>query len=278
MTRAKRAQGAQTHPKRRRRAWILAASAVVLTLVTAVQLGSAAVVQVGNLRITLLSQVIPYKLPRQGTAPIAVLVSGHVDAVKGGVPDQLRDLTVKVNRHAILQSRGLPVCPFARIQPASTASALRKCGPAVIGSGQFWAQIVLPEQGTYPTQGRVLIFNGRLKGHPALLAHIYTSHPFTSSFVIPFTMRQLGGRGVYGTELVASLPRALGEWGYVDRIKLTLRRQYRFRGQRLSYFSAGCPALPSANRASYRLAFATFGFSHGRRIGVEVTKSCGVVK
>lgn len=39
-------------------AWVAAASA------------SAAVVQQGNLRITLLSQAMPYKLPRTGTAPI----------------------------------------------------------------------------------------------------------------------------------------------------------------------------------------------------------------
>ena len=48
----------------------------------------------------------------------------------------------------------------------------------MVGSGQFWAQIVLPEQGAYRTRGRLLIFNGRIHGHPALLAHIFTSHPF----------------------------------------------------------------------------------------------------
>ena len=254
-------------------------SALLLALgaLAAANLSPAAVVQAGNLRITLLSQVQPYKLPRQGTAPIAVFVSGHVAAVNGGVPDQLQRLAVKVNRRALLQSRGLPVCKVPEVQPSSTARALQECGPAVIGSGQFWARIVLPEQGAYPTQGRLLVFNGRQDGRPAVLAHIYTSHPFATSFVIPFTMRHLRS-GTYGTELVASLPEALGEWGYVDRIKLTLRRKYTYRGRQLSYFNAGCPAVAGAERASFRLAYATFFFSGGRRVGAEVNKSCGVTE
>jgi hypothetical protein len=259
---------------RRRLATLLAVLAP-LAVLAAANLSPAAVVQAGNLRITLLSQVQPYKLPRQGTAPIAVFVSGHVAAVNGGVPDQLQRLAVKVNRRALLQSRGLPICSVPEVQPSSTNRALRECGPALVGSGQFWAHIVLPEQGAYPTHGRLLVFNGRKGGRPAVLAHIYTSHPFATSFVIPFTMRYLRA-GTYGTELVASLPEALGEWGYVDRIKLTLRRKYTFHGRRLSYFNAGCPALPGSDRAAFHLAYATFSFSGGRRIGADVTKACGV--
>jgi hypothetical protein len=259
------------------RGWLGVAVALSLLALAQFATSPAAVVQAGDLRITLLSQVQPYKLPRQSTAPIAVFVSGHVAAVKGGVPDQLQSLAVKVNRRALLQSRGLPICKVPEVQPSSTSRALRECGPALIGSGQFWAHIVLPEQGSYPTQGRLLVFNGRLRGHPAILAHIYTSRPFSTSFVIPFTMRHLR-KGTYGTELLASLPEALGDWGFVDRIKLTLKRKYTYKGRRLSYFNAGCPALPGAERASFRLAFASFSFSGGRNVGVEVNKSCGVRK
>ena len=99
----------------------------------------------------------------------------------------------------------------------------------MIGSGQFWAHIILPGQDPYPTHGRLLIFNGRKHGHPVLLAHIFTSNPFATSFVIVFQIRHLA-HGTYGTQLSASLPQALGTWGYVDRIKFTLRRKYRYRG------------------------------------------------
>jgi hypothetical protein len=236
---------------------------------------SAEIAQSGNLRVFLFSQVQPYKLPRIGTSPISVFVAGRIAATTGGVPSQLQRLDILVNHHARFQSRGLARCSLAELQPSTTKEALDRCGPAVVGSGQFWAHIVLPEQGAYPTEGRLLVFNGTQHGHRVLLAHIYTSNPFSTSFVIPFHIHKVN-RGAYGTELSASLPEALGSWGYVDRIKLTLKRKYSFHGQRLSYFNAGCPAEAGIPRASYDLAFATFSFAAHRQIGVEVPKVCGV--
>jgi hypothetical protein len=144
----------------------------------------------------------------------------------------------------------------------------------LIGSGRFWASIVLPEQGSYPTHGRLLVFNGRLRGAPAILAHIYTRDPFDSSFVIAFRVRPVD-RGHYGIELTTSLPESLGEWGYVNRIKLTLKRRYRHRGRRLSYFNAGCPVLPGTGFTSFPMARATLDFAD-QRIAATVNKVCAV--
>jgi hypothetical protein len=224
---------------------------------------AAVVVQAGPLRISVLSQIMPYKLPRDKPAPIAVFVSGHLSSTVGGIPPQLQRLDIEVNRHGLLQSQGLPVCHPHQVQPATTARALAECGPALIGSGQFWAQIILPDQAPYPTKGRLLIFNGREHGKPVLLAQIYTNHPFNSAFLIDFSIRHIA-RGPYGTELSASLPQALGSWGYLNRIKLTLKRKYRYRGRPLSYFNAACPAPGAAKRAGFPLARAT------------VHKTCGV--
>jgi hypothetical protein len=240
-------------------------------------IATAATIQDGGLRITVLSQIKPYKLPRKGTAPIAVFVAGHLQSAAGGIPPQLQELTIEVNRHGLLQSRGLPVCRVEAIQPASTERALSQCGDALIGSGQFWANIVLPDQGAYRTHGRLLIFNGREKGRPVILTHIYTSHPFNSSFVIPFSIKHVS-KGPYGTELHASLPQALGDWGYLDRIKLTLKREYTFKGRRLSYFNAGCPATAGAKRASFPLAYAEFSFAGRKPLGATVNKTCGVAE
>jgi hypothetical protein len=255
----------------RRGAWLVAGTLIVLA---SASLASATTIQSGPLRITVYAQVSPWKLPRTGTAPISTLVSGHIEEPHGGIPPQLREMTIDLNRHAVLQSRGLPVCPIVRIQPSTSARALDECGAALIGSGRFWASIVLPEQGSYPTHGRLLIFNGRLHGRPAILAHIYTRDPFFSSFVVAFAISKID-RGPYGTELTASLPESLGEWGYVNRIKLTLKREYRFRGRTLSYFNAGCPAAEGTRIASYPLARARLGFA-GQDITATVGKTCGV--
>lgn len=257
-----------------RRGRALGLLAVAMTMTTSASLAQATTIQSGDLRITVLAQVVPFKLPRRGTAPISAFVSGHVSEPHGGIPPQLQKMTIDLNRHALLQSNGLPVCPTGRIQPSSSKRALAKCAGALIGSGQFWASIVLPEQGSYPTHGRLLIFNGRLHGRPAVLAHIFTQNPFDSSFVVAFSIRKVN-KGRYGAELTASLPEALGEWGYVDRIKLTLKREYAFKGKTLSYFNAGCPALPGTHLASYPLAKATLGFA-AETIAATVTKRCGV--
>ena len=77
-------------------------------LLACASLASAAVVQQGNLRITVLSQVQPYKLPREGTAPIAVFVAGHLQAPGGGIPAQLKKP----------DGQGQPPRPFAVEGPA----------------------------------------------------------------------------------------------------------------------------------------------------------------
>ncbi|MGC1166346.1 MAG: hypothetical protein WA862_09565 [Solirubrobacterales bacterium] len=238
---------------------------------------AAAVIQKENLRITVLSQIQPYKLPRTGTAPIAVFIAGHIAAPDGSVPPQLQKMTVKVNRHGLLQSKGLPTCSLAAVRASSTDRALAQCGDALVGSGRFWATIVLPDQRPYPTRGRLLVFNGKRAGSPVLFAHIFTQNPFATSFVITFGIKHID-KGPYGTELSASLPQALGSWGFVDRIKLTLRRKYTAGGEQRSYFNAGCPAPSGTMATSFPLAQASFSFSEGKQLTLGVQKSCRVAK
>ena len=254
----------------------LRVGAIAFALIAILTAGAlASVVQQGNLRVTVLSQVLPFKLPRDHDAPIAVFVSGHVQSVDGAVPPQLQRLQIEINRHGLLQSRGLPTCRIPQVRASSTQRALARCAPALIGSGQFWAHIVLPDQPAYPTRGRLLIFNGREGKQKLLIASIYATNPFSTSFVIPFRFTHLR-HGPYGTRLDASFPQALGNWGFVDRIKLTLRRRYQFAGRQLSYFNAACPALPGAITATYPLARVNFDFAGGSNIQAGVTKACRV--
>jgi len=246
-----------------------------MLLLSGATVAGAAVVQQGGLRITVLSQVQPYKLPRRGTAPVAIFVGGHLATPSGAIPPQLNRLTIDVNRHGLLQSRGLPVCPTGRLGSTTTEQALAACAPALVGSGQFWAHILLPGQRPYPTRGRMLIFNGRSQGHPALLVHIFTSNPFNASFVVIFGIEHIS-KGPYGTRLAATFTQALGEWGYVDRIKLTLKRKYRRQGRELSYFNAGCPAPAGTDRTAFPLAKVEFSFAGRPSLGATITKACAV--
>jgi hypothetical protein len=184
-------------------------------------------------------------------------------------------MVIRVNRHGLLRPRGIPTCTIKQIQPGTTSRALANCGDALVGSGRFWASVVLPEQRPYRTRGKLLVFNGKRHGSPVLFAHIFTTQPFNTSFVITFKIERTPG-GFFGTQLTADFPRALGSWGFVDRIKLTLRRKFVDHGKQRSYFNASCPAPPGARLTSFLLAKASFFFAEMKPVSLDVVKTCAV--
>jgi hypothetical protein len=248
---------------------------VCLALACAGSAALASVVQEGTLRVSITTQIKPFRLPRADPAPIDVFLAGHVSSTTGAVPPQLVGMTIYVNRHGVLDTGAVPVCPVAEITPTTTLRALERCGSSLIGSGHFWASVVLPEQGVYRTTGRLLAFNGLSHGRPAVLAQIYTTQPFPSSFVVPFAITHLA-KGRYGTRLSAELPEALGEWGFVNRIKMTIGREVMVGGKERSFLNASCPAPRGARTAAFPLALTDFSFAGGQSLHATVTKSCGV--
>jgi hypothetical protein len=255
-------------------------SAVLIATVLAVASGTVAdaeVVQEGNLRVSISTRLEPYKLPRIGSAPIKAFIAGHVFTANGQTPPQLERMDIDINRHGQIETEGLPVCRLSQIKATSTERAISSCGDALVGSGHFWASVVFNEEARpYHTTGRLLAFNGRKAGKPALLVHIYTTQPFPSAFVVTFTIKKIDD-GPYGTELSASLPQALGDWGFVNRIKMNIGRDYNFDGRERGYFEASCPAPKGARSAVFPLALANFAFQETQLSSI-VTKSCGVAE
>jgi DNA-binding beta-propeller fold protein YncE len=229
--------------------------------------------QEGSLRLAMSGRLAPKRLPRKGTAPIAVTVGGQISTTDESRPPQLKELRIEINRHGRLDYTGLPTCPYERIQPASTARALSACRSALVGEGSFEAEITLAGQAPYPTSGRLLVFNGLSRGKPVLFGQIYAPRPFATSFVIVFAIRKLRG-GTYGTELAAHLPRAMGSWGNLTAIEMRLSRRYTYRGKRRSYLSAGCPAPEGFGRVVFPLARASFGFAGGTTLSSTLQRSC----
>lgn len=234
-----------------------------------------AIDQKGNLRVAVDGDFAPQALPRNGEAPISVQVGGRIFTVDGGELPQLKTMRIEFNRSGHMQVAGLPTCSGAKIRIASSVRALRACRPALLGTGSFEANVVLAGQEPYATKGRLLLFNTRSKGRPALIGHIYAAKPFATSFLIPFRVGK-GGRGAYGTTITASLPQALGSWGYVTAIELKLSRTYRHRGERRSFLSAGCPAPKGFPGALFPLARASFGFTGGTALSAILVRSCKV--
>jgi hypothetical protein len=234
-----------------------------------------ALAQKGDLRVAVEGAFAPRALPRRGAAPISVRVGGRIFAVNDGELPQLKTMRIEFNRNGRMQVAGLPACRGERIRIASSARALATCRPALLGTGSFAANVVLAGQDPYPTRGRLLLFNAGSDRRPALIGHIYAAKPFATSFLIPFRVSK-GGRGTFGTTITASLPQALGNWGYVTAIELKMFRTYRYRGARRSFLSAGCPAPAGFPGAVFPLARTSFGFAGGTELGATLTRSCRV--
>lgn len=232
----------------------------------------AEVAQKHGVRVFVNGRILPEALPRKGRAPISVSITGRIGAVQAETLPQLRTIQIGMNREGRLSAQGIPRCRLGRIDPSTTAEALAACRTSLVGEGRFSADVRLPEQSPFPSEGKMLAFNGRLRGKPAIFAHIYGTDPVPTSYVLPFLISS--GKGRFGTVLEASLPHATGEWGFVTGISMTLNRRYTFRGKHRSFLSAGCPAPSGFNRVPFPLLKTTFGFAGGTQIPIVLTKTC----
>jgi hypothetical protein len=230
------------------------------------------VVQRGPVRVNFDGKLTPHALPRHGVAPVDIAVDARISGTKGSTPPQLRRIAIEINRNGHFSPKGLPICRERDIQPSTTTGARAACGRALVGEGHFSANVKLPQQSPFPSSGKVLAFNGRVHGRPAILAHIYGTQPAPTSYVLPFSIRE--SRGTYGTVLETSLPRATGNWGYVTGLEMKLHRSFRYRGKRRSYLSAGCPAPAGFPGAAFPLARTSFAFAGGMTLVSVLNRSC----
>lgn len=227
-----------------------------------------------GVKVSVTGKLTPSALPRRGTAPIGVRLGGKISQASPGALPKLTKLTIALNRNGHVDTRGLPHCPIGKIRPSTSREALAECGPALIGEGSFSANVKIPEQSPFPSNGKVLAFNGRLHGRPAILAHIYGTDPLPTSYVLPFTVTHT--KGTYGTMLEASFPQVIGEWGYVTGIAMNLHRRFSYRGRTRGYLNAGCPAPKGFTLVAFPLARTSFEFDNGLAISTTLNRTCRV--
>lgn len=237
-------------------------------------LAHAELIERGGLFVKFSGGIAPHALPREARAPIAVSVSGTVKTLSGERPPALRRIVIAINRGGHLETRGLPLCRQSQIEPSTTREALKRCGPALVGGGNYAAQVAFPEQSDFPSQGRILAFNARIDGQRAILAHIYGVEPVPITRIITFHIRESGG--TFGTIMTGSLPASLNRYGYVKRLSLSLHRNYTYRGRPRSYLSAACEAPAGFPGATFPFARASMAFDDGRRLSSTLTRSCTV--
>jgi hypothetical protein len=217
----------------------------------------------------------PKALPRQTPAPIKVTIEGAVSTADGTHPPPLQWLEVELNRHGRLYTKGLPACSPALLQSTSTEDAKARCGSALVGQGTFAANITLGTTKPVLAGGRILAFNGRRAGKPALLLHFFGSAPVRFTLVVPLTITHKPS-GEFGTLLRTRIPKLANGFGSITEINLSLARRWTYAGKRRSYLSAACGAPPGFSGIPFTFARARFRFKGHPAIRPTLLKTCRV--
>lgn len=243
----------------------------LLAFLTFVGVAQGERVQRGNLIARLDGHFAPLTLPRDQKAPVSVHLEAGLQTADGSILPRVTRLELGIPGQGAITTRGLPVCSVRKLRNATTDRALALCGPALIGTGRLVAQVKLPNQDPFRDDVRLLAFNGMVHGRRAVIVHGLSAKPPTA-VALPFLIERRPGR--FGTVLAADLPRSLGPWPRFARFEMDLSRRYFSTGRRLSYLSASCPIPKILTAGQFSLAQATFTLAGGRRISIQITRSC----
>jgi hypothetical protein len=235
----------------------------------------AAVEKSGNVLVRFNAEFSPHTLPRETPAPIEVTIKGEVSTTDGSHPPPLQWLEVELNRNGRLYTKGLPSCPSSLLQSTSTEEAKARCGRALVGHGSFSADIVLGATKPVITSGKILAFNGRRAGKPALLFHFFGGDPVRFTLVVPLRIGQRK-EGTFGTVLRARIPKLANGFGSITQINVSLGRHWSYAGKRRSYLSAACLAPDGFTGGPFPFARARFRFQDRPEISSTLVKSCRV--
>lgn len=254
--------------------------AIPIFLALAAMLGAGAargeLVQSEGLQVAFGGGFSPSTLPRDRLAPVTVRMQGSIATANGTRPPPLQQVSFAINRHGRLFARGLPICSTGLLQSTTNQSALARCRQALVGRGNFAADVSFPNLPLVPVSGKLLAFIGRSDGRPEILLHLYVSEPAQVTLVLPFKVTSQSA-GDFGTVLSAKIPTIAGSLGYVTNVSLTIGRRYQFEGRQRSLFSASCDAPAGFPGVLFNFAKGNFYFANGQRISTTLTRDCKVL-
>jgi hypothetical protein len=135
-------------------------------------------------------------------------------------------------------------------------------------------EVLLDPQRPVLSHARVLAFNGKANGRPAVWVQVYSASP-PVSVVLPFFLRRLSGT-TYGIMLRANVSSALGRWLRLRSFRMSFGRRYSSHGVRHSYLSASCPLPPRFHIGFFPLARVTYHFNPKPTLTTTILRGCRV--
>ena len=258
----------------RKTAIAVATAAAVAAAMALSAMASAEIVQKGTLQVSFDGGIAPVRLPRTEPAPVTVQTDGKVKTTDKSTPPKLERILLAINANGQIQTKGLATCSLAKLESVTAASAAKSCAGALIGHGNVTSRVSLPGQGAFASNGELSAYNGVVKGRPAVLAQVESGAPLPLTYVIVFEVKK--AKGTFGTELVGTLPPIASEYGYISAFDLSLGRTYTYKGEKLSYASASCPAPKGFPGASFPFARASYEFAGGETLTSTIVRECKV--
>lgn len=184
------------------------------------------VVRAGDLEVEYNGGFSPKVLSKKKPTPITFNVAAKIRSLDPAEPHPpaLREFVIEGDKHGQLDVKGIPTCRSGQLQSVDSRTARKVCGPALIGSGKTDVEIKFPEQPAILTHSELLAFNGGAKGGvTTLFIHAFITAPVTAAVVTTVKVRKIG-KGRYGLESVASVPKIAGGSGSPVFFTLTLNK------------------------------------------------------
>jgi hypothetical protein len=250
---------------RKRLTWIAAVATTIVAGSAAVAAGEG--VQFGSFKLTVDAGFKPKQLPARKVAPIALRLEADFRMLDGTRPPALASVVLDFDKHGTVYTRGLPTCSAAELENATTADALGRCTPALVGRGTGAAVVDLPDQDAFGTSGRLLAFNGEPQaGAPQVILHFAADAPAPTTFVTTAPITDAPGKA-FGKRVTIDLPPIAGGYGSLTHIDIAVERTWKHGGKRRSYVAARCTT-------GYLLVGGRLTFADGMSAEGSLTRTC----
>ena len=213
---------------------------LLLVLVVA---GSAVAIKLraANLVITTDGGFSPTTLPKKGYAPIKLHGYGKIETEDGSPPPVLETLTIWFDKHGEVETEGLPKCTPGKLAATTTAQARKLCPGAIVGKGYGKAVVIFPEQPPIPAGSPITLFNAAPKQRKPGPPRPRPPDRAGADHLRRPDRDPAGEPGRYGFKTVAKIPKIAGGSGIPLYGRLSVGREWKFKGKTLSFANAGCP-------------------------------------
>jgi hypothetical protein len=216
---------------------ILVVFAFVLAAATT---ASALKFELDGIMVSATARITPPELPARGNAPVSISSVVRVKSKDGEAPPALQQIVFNLDKHGTIETRGLPVCPTAKLAGTRPAVARKRCAGAVVGKGRGEAEVRLPGMAPTEISSPLTLFNGPPQGgRPTLIAHAWETLPVPKAVLVPFTVERIK-HGRYGYRVEIELPQIAAGYGAATLAEATVGKTWERGGREVGYVNAHC--------------------------------------